>query len=361
MNPYSKEEKAKIVQFYWDSKSVVVTQRKFRSHFKTRKAPSYNSILRLTEQFVREGDLGNLSRKSSGRKKTTRTPENIEKVKHLVRKQPSKSSRHLAQEAGTSRTSLLRILKKDLKMKPYKVTTCQKLSQKHMMERRAFAAWLTDEDSKNPDFAQNIWFSDEAHFHLDGSVSSQNSRFWSTEKPDVVQEKSLHSSKVTVGCALSGRGIVGPVWFEDGSGDTVTVDQQRYQAVLMNFWKQAKTKYGSLMDLMWLQQDGAPPHTAKATLKWIENHFGDRLVSRGASRNWPACSPDLTPMDFFLWGHLKGQVYKEGPESLCELKREITKAVRAVPVDMCRRAVASVAKRAALCLSREGGHFEHLL
>ena len=68
-----------------------------------------------------------------------------------------------------------------------------------------------------------------------------------------------------------------------------------------------------------------------------------------------------TPMDFFLWGHLKGQVYKEGPESLCDLKREITKAVRAVPADMCRRAIASAAKRAAPCLSREGGHFEHLL
>ena len=29
MNPYSKEEKAKIVQFNWESKSVVLTQRKF--------------------------------------------------------------------------------------------------------------------------------------------------------------------------------------------------------------------------------------------------------------------------------------------------------------------------------------------
>ena len=36
--------------------------------------------------------------------------------------------------------------KKDLKMNPYKVTTSQKLSQKHMVERRDFAAWLTDED-----------------------------------------------------------------------------------------------------------------------------------------------------------------------------------------------------------------------
>ena len=112
---------------------------------------------------------------------------------------------------------------------------------------------------------------------------------------------------------------------------------------------------------MWFQQDGAPPHTAKKTLKWIQDHFGDRLIARGAKHSWPACSPDLTPMDFFLWGHLKGQVYKEDPGSLCELKKAIAKAVRAVPTDMCRRAIESAERRAALCLARDGGHIEHVL
>ncbi|KZC14193.1 hypothetical protein WN55_06624, partial [Dufourea novaeangliae] len=28
---------------------------------------------------------------------------------------------------------------------------------------------------------------------------------------------------------------------------------------------------------------------------------------------WPARSPDLTPLDFFVWGTLKDKVYKEVP------------------------------------------------
>ena len=31
-------------------------------------------------------------------------------------------------------------------------------------------------------------YSDEAHFHLDGKVNSQNFRLWSHGKPDVVAE-----------------------------------------------------------------------------------------------------------------------------------------------------------------------------
>ena len=113
MFPYSTEEKAKVVQFYWSTKSVVLTQRKFRNHFKTRKAPAHNTILRLTEQFLRQGDLSNLSAKASGRKKTARTPHKISKVKQLITENPKKSSQRLAQEAATSKTTLLRILKKD--------------------------------------------------------------------------------------------------------------------------------------------------------------------------------------------------------------------------------------------------------
>lgn len=33
---------------------------------------------------------------------------------------------------------------------------------------------------------------------------------------------------------------------------------------------------------------------------------------------------DLTPPDFFLWGFLKGKVYKEHPTSIAELKANIT-------------------------------------
>ena len=35
----------------------------------------------------------------------------------------------------------------------------------------------------------------------------------------------------------------------------------------------------------------------------------------------------LTPPDFFLWGFLKGRVYKEHPTSIDELKANITATI----------------------------------
>lgn len=52
-------------------------------------------------------------------------------------------------------------------------------------------------------------------------------------------------------------------------------------------------------DNIWFQQDGAPPHTADATISYLSSQFPDKLISKKGAVNWPARSPDLTNMDFF--------------------------------------------------------------
>ena len=55
-----------------------------------------------------------------------------------------------------------------------------------------------------------------------------------------------------------------------------------------------------------------------------KRQFEDRMISRNSirGRDWPARSPDLNPLDFFLWGYLKSQVYKPWPNSLDDLESE---------------------------------------
>ncbi len=45
----------------------------------------------------------------------------------------------------------------------------------------------------------------------------------------------------------------------------------------------------------YFQQDGARAHTACATMEFLREFFDDRLIS------WTARSPDLMPLNFFLW------------------------------------------------------------
>jgi hypothetical protein len=59
---------------------------------------------------------------------------------------------------------------------------------------------------------QLTFFSDEAWFHLQGYIKTQNNRDWSSQDPHLTHEVPLHPVKVGVWCAASAR-IVVPVFF----------------------------------------------------------------------------------------------------------------------------------------------------
>ncbi|GFX18117.1 uncharacterized protein TNCV_1577961 [Trichonephila clavipes] len=138
---------------------------------------------------------------------------------------------------------------------------------------------------------------DEAHFWLNGYVNKQNCRIWSEANPQVYVETSLHPEKLTVWCALWAGGIIGPYFFKNDEGHNVTVNGDRYRAIITNFFIPELNNQD--VQELWFQQDGATCHTARATIDLLKDTFGDRLISRFGPVNWPPRSCDLTPLDFF--------------------------------------------------------------
>ena len=59
------------------------------------------------------------------------------------------------------------------------------------------------------------------------------------------------------------------------------------------------------LENMWLQQDGATTHTARATTNILKEAFPGRLISRFGDLHWPARSLDLTVLDFFFMGYFE--------------------------------------------------------
>ncbi|GFY27518.1 DDE_3 domain-containing protein [Trichonephila clavipes] len=141
--------------------------------------------------------------------------------------------------------------------------------------------------------------SDEAHFWLNGYVNKQNCRIWSEANPQVYVETPLHPEKLTVWCALWAGGIIGPYFFKNDEGHNVTVNGDRYRAMITNFFIPELNNHD--VQELWFQQDGATCHTARATIDLLKDTFGDRLISRFGPVNWPPRSCDLTPLDYFLW------------------------------------------------------------
>ena len=296
MKPFSTEQKTQIVKFYLKHGSAVLTQRQYRSHFKVRKAPTIKTIQRLTEKFLAEGSTDNKNSGKSGRKKTSRSQEAIRKVAEQVGQTPKVSVRRLASRVGLSKSSTHRILKRDLNLSAFKFKVSQKLSSADFEQREEFCKWFLQQCTNSPSFLSCVWWSDEAHFHLNGQVNRQNYRFWAERPPEEVLEAPLHSPKVTVWCALSAQGIIGPFFFENGAGETVNVNSRRYLAVLKLFLRALTARCADTLNQQWLQQDGATAHTSRANLAWLHERLEGRLISRRAAVAWPPHSPDLTPL-----------------------------------------------------------------
>ncbi|GFU33174.1 putative DD41D transposase [Trichonephila clavipes] len=170
----------------------------------------------------------------------------------------------------------------------------------------------------------NRWV-DEAHFWLNGYVNKQNCRIWSEANPQVYVETPLHPEKLTVWCALWAGGIIGPYFFKNDEGNNVTVNGDRYRAMITNFFIPELNNHD--VQELWFQQDGATCHTARATIDLLKDTFGDRLISRFGPVNWPSRSCDLTPLDHFLWGYVKSLVYADKPQTLDHLEDNIRRVI----------------------------------
>ena len=228
-----------------------------------------------------------------------------------------KSVRKRSAELGVSQSSVHRTLRHDLKMKPYHISVHQGLTPENALQRRTMCAWFLRQVREEEDFFRSVWFSDESHFYLSGTVNSRNYVHWASEKPDEVIERNLHVTKATAWVALSAQGVIGPFWFcnEDGATETVTAD--RYMNVFSRFWRALGRSCGhKARGQQWFMQDGAAPHTARRVLTWLTDHFEGRVFSRFTEKTLASHSPDLNPLDVFLWGHLKDQMSGEQFQAL---------------------------------------------
>ncbi|GFS57851.1 transposable element Tc3 transposase [Trichonephila clavipes] len=145
------------------------------------------------------------------------------------------------------------------------------------------------------------------------------------------------SKKLTVWCALWAGGIIGPYFFKNDEGHNVTVNGDRYRAMITNFFIPELNNHD--VQELWFQQDGATCHTARATIDLLKDTFGDRLISRFGPVNWPPRSCDLTPLDYFLWGYVKSLVYVDKPQTLYHLEDNIRRVIADIRPQMLEKVI----------------------
>lgn len=364
------EQRIKVIEWWHVTHSVVQIQRNYCAHFQVRNAPVRKTIVNIVQKFSNVGTVKDLHKGQSGRRRSSRCQENIETVRESIIRSPRKSIRRLSQETGIPKTSVNRILRSDLNAFPYKIQSQKELTQQQKAKRLDFARWFSGRLENDAEFLQKIHMTDECHAHLSGKINKQNFRYWGTQAPneEAIEETTRSALKTTVWVAIGWYGIIGPYFFEDQNGNTVTVNQINYREMIENFYLpelrglSRRRNNNVRLRTQWFQQDGAPPHTANETRNLLRRHFPQRFISLHEDVEWPPYSPDLTPPDFFLWGYLKDRIYANPkPENLNQLKENIRREIRNINAQVFPRVMQNVAARLQKVIGLRGGYIDHIL
>lgn len=90
-----------------------------------------------------------------------------------------------------------------------------------------------------------------------------------------------------------------------------------------------------ILNFLYLSQVDIPQCEFSDGLRHLlETRMSERWVGPVSDSlpQWPQRSPEMSPVDFFLWGFVHDCVYDEGPViSVAELRHRIARALSSVP------------------------------
>jgi len=343
------KQRAQIACRYEVWRSPMLVQRWWQQEHNKYETLHPHTIKSCHQKLMETGSVADRPR--SGRHSQTSQPITVEAVKDAFCEDASKSLRTVARELDMSVTSVRTVLKTELKWRPWKPHYVQALYPDDLDRRHEFAEKMIEWHETHPDLFDNILWSDEAIFHVGGFVNRHNSHYWSENDPLITIEKRQGQPKVTVWCGMTSSAVLGPFFIRD------TMNGERYLNLLSESIYPEISAWHNFSKLQFMQ-DGAPPHFATTVRAWLDDKFPLRWIGRRGPLEWPARSPDLTPLDFFLWGYTKDVVYKTNPKTLHDLEEEIVNAIKNIPKEMIYDAAHSVHKRLLKCRDECGAQVE---
>ncbi len=94
------------------------------------------------------------------------------------------------------------------------------------------------------------------------------------------------------------------------------------------------------------QQDNAKPHTAAITTAWLHSR-------RVRVLNWPACSPDLSPIEN-IWRIIKWKIHQRRTQTFQQLETYIRQEWDQIPTPKLQKLITSMPRRLQTVLKRRG-------
>lgn len=187
----------------------------------------------------------------------------------------------------------------------------------------------------------NVWFSDEKRFTLDGPDCC--SYYWH----DVNKETIINPTRQNRGGGLM---VWGGVSSRGKTKMCITnnkLNSKGYQDILNDFLLPELQPNDEFV------QDNASIHNSFSTTEWLK----EKKIKKCS---WPSKSPDLNIMEN-VWGYMVRNIYQENKHynSVKELKEAVEKEWEALPMELIQNLLTSMPTRIFECIRRNGSYTKY--
>lgn len=263
-------------------------------------------------------------------------------LRHASKGQSSASELRTSLNLDVSVRRVQQVLHETPYLRYRKMKVAPALTERHKRDR---ISWATEHVTWRPCDWENVIFSDEKKFNLDGPDgfayywhdARRNERIFSR------QQGGGQSLMIWAAFSQKGKTEIGIL--------TGRQSAQHYTTTLQSYLLPFVTR---TCNSSWIfQQDNAPIHTARHTKLWFESKNIQVM-------QWPARSPDLNPIEN-LWGCLARKVYRNARHfsTLEDLKESVCHEWSEISPNLLNTLCLSMQKRCIAVLSKQGAKIDY--
>lgn len=347
---YTLEERKDMFELYIKcSRNSLRAKQRYVELYPERNHPDIKIFRRLSQTLAECGSFN----RSRDHYVTRREPVSDINVLAQIHINPENSCRKIAPECNLSKSRVQQIIRK-YGYHDYKYQPVQNLNPNDPQRRLEFCNWFRRKLRNDNNFSCKIIWGDETSFTNKGIFNRRNKHFYATNNPHLIQEvRPQVRFSLNLWCGLIDNKLLGP-YFIQGN-----LNAQKYVDILEDMIDNLPLQFRQ--NRVWFQQDGAGPHNAAYVRNYLNETFPASWMGTRGPVAWPARSPDLNPLDYYLWGYLKNKVYDRSCKTIEELQEKIMEAFETIEPEVIQAAIHQMDFRTSTCIEQNGAHFEQLM
>ncbi|XP_071642155.1 uncharacterized protein [Temnothorax longispinosus] len=324
--------------------------------------PGYNVILGCVQRARETGSLmpnwrnagAPLQRRVVDEERILQIFEDFEDDPENPQRRPT--IRRVAGMLGLSQSVVHRVLRQD-GLHPYHYQRVQQLLARDAEQRIYYCEGFLAQCRRNALFPDRILWTDEATFTPNGVFNSHNFLSWRGENPHAIRQGAFqYRWSINVWAGIKANRIIGPYILPPRL--TGEVYARFLEHELPGLLEDVPLRE---REELIFQHDGAPAHFSRQARNVLDARYPGRWMGRGGPIIWPARSPDLNVLDYFVWGYIKDLVEHRRGGTEAEVREEILAAFGTITPEMAHRSTRNIIRRAELCIREGGRHFEQFL